>query len=520
MKNNNQSIRSSRKLKYGTLSIGFVAVVVVLCIAVNLVASGLSAKWDLRVDITDNESRFYTISDVTKTMLDKHFAEDPDWKIRFIFLAEENKVSDKMILEMARSYESLFNGHISIEYVDIYSDPVFADKYTQITQTALTPSHVLVEGKYHTRAINFAAFYYYDSSTGSYDPVAFTGEKTYTAAILRAGLKESPKAVFTVGHGETLDGIDLGKIAENSSSSIEDVSHLVPFFDSLFDMGFEVELIDLDKEALPADTRLVVVCDPKYDFLGFDAENPEADGEIDVLRKYMDAYNASLLVAVNSSTPALPNLMEYLEQDYGLSYVPNAIITDNSNSIKGSGGKLVLGDIPVSLQYSLDEKILSAFTGGERFVFNDAVKLTVSTDPRIQGDGVLINSHSTASCEGEAGVYPLFAFTTNAEAVSNPDGSGDGENKMYKTAYLLGSTDFLSAEGLVSQYANRDLLESVMRVANTVQSYIGIKEAYFADEALNITTAKARIWTIVVTFVVPAAVFGVAAVVWARRRHS
>lgn len=517
---NKQSKKASRKLKYGTLSAGFVAVVVILCIAVNLMASGLSAKWDLRVDITDEDSKFYTISDSTKTTIEKHFAEDPDWKIKFIFLAEEDKVSDKMILELARSYESLFNGHISLEFVDVYSDPVFAEEYTRITQTALTPSHVLVEGKHHTRAVNFAAFYYYDSSSGSYDPVAFTGEKTYTAAILRAGLKETPKAVFTIGHGETLDGIDLGQISDSSTTSIEDVSHLIPLFDSLFDMGFEVELVDLDKEDLPEDTRLVVVCAPKYDFLGFDAEDPEADSEIDVLRRYMDAYNASLLVAVNNSTPELPNLMEFMEIDYGLSYVPNAIITDNSNSIKGSGGKLVLGELPSSLEYSMDEKILSVLTGGERLVFNDAVKLTVSTDPRIQGEGVLINTHSTAVCEGKENVYPLFAYTTNAESIESPDGAGDTENKMYKTAYLLGSTDFLSASGLVSQYANRALLESVMRVANTVQEYAGVKEVYFTDEALDITTAKARFWTIVVTFLAPSAIFGVAAFVWIRRRHS
>jgi len=515
-----QSKKASRKLKYGSLSAGFVVVVVVLCIAVNLVASGLSAKWDLRVDITDKQSKFYTISEDTKKTLEKHFASDPDWKIKFIFLAEEDKVSDKMILELARSYESMFNGHISLEFVDLYSDPLFADKYTRLTQTALTPTHVLVEGKHHTRAVNFAAFYYYDSSTGSYDPVAFTGEKTYTAAILRAGLKETPKAVFTIGHSETLDGLDLGKIKDSSTTSIEDVSHLVPLFDSLFDMGFEVELVDLDKESLPEDTRLVVVCAPKYDFLGFDAENPEGDSEIDALRRYMDAYNASLLVAVNSSTPELPNLMEFMEMDYGLSYTPNAIITDNSNSIKGSGGKLVLGELPSSLEYSLDEKILSVLTGGERLVFNDAVKLSVSTDPRIQGEGVLINTHATAVCEGKEDVYPLFAYTTNAEAIENPDGAGDTENKMYKTAYLLGSTDFLSASGLVSQYANRSLLESVMRVANTVQEYAGVKEVYFADEALDITTAKARVWTIIVTFVAPAAIFGVAAVVWIKRRHS
>lgn len=517
--NDKQSIKSSRKLKYGTLSVGFVIVVVVLCIAVNLIASGLSAKWDLRVDITDNESKFFTISDASKTLIGEYFKDDPDWKVEITFLAPEDKVSDKMILEMARSYESLFIDHVSINFVDIVADPVFAAEMKQLTQTALSANHLLVKGKYHTRAINFSAFYYYDQSV-SYDPVAFTGEKTYTGAIIRAGVKDSPKAVFTVGHGESLDGIDLGEIAGNKTSSLEEVSHLVPLFDSLFDMGFEVTLVDLDKEELPAETRIVIICDPKYDFLGYDTENPEADGEIDILRKYMDGWNSSLLVAVDTSTPSLPNLMEFMEHDYGLGYVPGAIITDNSNSIKGSGGRLVLGNTPESLDYSLDQKILSGFGGGERFVFNDAVKLTVSGSSQIQGEGVLMNSYSTAVCEGEAGIYPLFTFTTNAEAVPNPDGAGDDESYMYKTAYMLGSTDFLSAKGLVSQYANRALLESILRIANSSKDYVGIKEVFFADEALNITTAKARMWTVVVVLAIPAAVFAVAAAVWIRRRHS
>ncbi len=516
--NDKQSIKSSRKLKYGTLSAGFVIVVVVLCIAVNLIASGLSAKWDLRVDITDNESRFYTISEASKTLIGDYFKDDPDWKVEITFLAPEDKVSDKMVLEMARSYESLFIGHITIKFVDIVADPVFAAEQTQLTQVPLSAKHILVKGKYHTRAISFSAFYYYDQSVG-YEPVAFTGEKTYTGAIIRAGVKDSPKAVFTIGHGESLDGIDLGDIAGNKSTSLEEVSHYVPLFDSLFDMGFEVTLVNLDKEELPEETRIVIICDPKYDFLGYDTENPEADGEIDVLRKYMDGWNSSLLLAVNTSTPTLPNLMEFMSHDYGLSYVPGAIVTDNSNSIKGSGGRLVLGAMPGTIMdYTVEQQLLSGFGGGERFVFNDAVKLTVDT--HVKGDGILMNSYSTATSEGKTGVYPLFAFTTDAEAVPNPDGVGDDEAYMYKTAYMLSSTDFLSSKGLVSQYANRALLESVLRMANSSKDYLGIKEVFFADEALDITTAKARLWTIVVVIAVPAAVFTVAAVVWIRRRHS
>ena len=131
---------------------------------------------------------------------------------------------------------------------------------------------------------------------------------------------------------------------------------------------------------------------------------------------------------------------------------------------------MLLGSMPEALAYSVDQKILSPFTGGERFVFNNAVRLTVDKG----------NRSAAAVCEGKAGVYPLFAFNSNAKAIDNPDG-GSTENFRYKTAYLLGSTDFLSANGLVSQYANRDLLESVLRIANTVQEYAAIKEVKFVS---------------------------------------
>ena len=512
-----QKTKVHRKLKYGCLSVGFAVVVVILCIGLNLLMSGLSAKWDLRVDITDTKARFYTISDATRETLAKHFEDDPDWKITIRFLAPEDKISDVMIAELARSYAAAFEGHIDLVFNDIYGDPELADRYERLTHTALTPMHVIIEGKYHTRAYGFPAFYYFDSESG--EKFSFAGEKTFTTAIVRAGLKEVPKAVFTVGHGESIDNFDLSRFEGESSVKIEQGAYLVPLFDSLYEMGFEVQAVDLNKSEIPELTRLVIVCDPKYDFTGYDPEHPDRECEIDVLRKYMDGYASSLIVAVNDKTAALPNLSEYMEQEYGLGYVPMASVTDNDRSVKGSGGRVIFGSMPDSLKYSLDEKILRGFKGSERFSFGDTVRLTVSDDPRIQGEGVLMNSSPSAVSKGAAGRYPIFAFNTNAKAIEAPEG-GSADEKLYKTAYLLGSTDFLSAKGLVSQYANRDLLESVLRVANTVQEYTAVKDVKFVSEALNISTGQARFWTVIVTFVVPLAVFAVAAAVWIKRRHS
>ena len=117
--NDKQRNAVTKKLKYGSLSMGFAVLVVVLCIAVNLAASLLSAQWSLRVDITDDEARFYTISDGTKKLFEEYFSETPDWHITIRFLAKEEKVSDNMVLELARSYQSTFDGHIDLEFMDI-----------------------------------------------------------------------------------------------------------------------------------------------------------------------------------------------------------------------------------------------------------------------------------------------------------------------------------------------------------------------------------------------------------------
>ncbi len=508
----------TKKLKYGSLSWGFAVIVVVLCIAVNLAASLLSARLDLRVDITDDEARFFTISDGTKSFFEKLFADNPDWHITIRFLAEEDKVSDNMVLEIARSYESAFVDHVSLEFTDINSNRELWEHYSNVTQTQLTRYHVLVEGEYHTRAVSFANFYLTDSESG--DTVAFTGEKTFTAAFVKAGIKESPVAVFTAGHGETLDNgtYVLGDYVGYSAEQLAQANKLV-LFDTLYDMGFDVQVVDLNESPLPENTRLIIVSDPKSDFMGYDPENPDAISEMQIIDDVMDNFNVTLIVTVDDDTPELPELQSYLEQEYGLGYVPNVSVTDNDRSIKGSDGLAVLGDIPELLDYTLGSQLVKGFTGDERFVFNSAVKLTVSKNANVYGEDTLIATSPSAVAGGESGSYPLIGYTLRGNAIEDEDGD-DTENTEYKTAYLISSTDFLADRYLNRSYGNRDLFESILRKANTIQEYTGVEEVFFVDEGLDITTGEARGWTVAVTLIAPAIIFAVALTVWAKRRHA
>ncbi|MBQ3196389.1 MAG: Gldg family protein [Clostridia bacterium] len=508
----------TRKLKYGSLSAGFAVMVVVLCIALNLAASLLSAKWDLRVDITDDEARYYTISEGTKKLFDTYFEDNPDWKITIRFLAPEDKVADTMVLELARSYASTFNGHIDLAFTDINSNVDKWEQYCEETQVELTQYHVLVEGEYHTRAISFANFYYTDVESNT--TVAFAGEKTYTSAMVKAGLKESPLAVFTAGHGESLDngkylladfkGLDPKQLAQANKLTL---------FDTLYDMGFDVQVVDLNESELPANTRLVFISDPQRDFMDYDPENKGIKSELEKIKEAMDSFNLTLMVSVDNKTVELPNLSRYLEVDFGLMYKSGVSVTDNDRSIKGSGGNKLLGSVAATKSGSLGAQIVQGFSSDERFVFADSVLLSTSTALDVQGEDVLMATSPAAVADGKTGVFPLIAYTMQANSIEDEEGN-DTDNKEYKTAYLFGSTEFLASDYINTRYSNRALLESILRKANTVQEYVAIDEVYFVDEALEITTGDARAWTVIVTLLAPAVIFAVAAVVWLKRRHA
>lgn len=508
----------TRKLKYGSLSVGFAILVVVLCIAVNLAASLLSASWSLRVDITDDKARYYTISEGTISLFDEFFEDNPDWQVTIRFLDAEERVSDTMVLELARSYESTFSGHIRLEFLDINANIDKWEQYCETTQVELTKYHVLVEGEHHTRAISFANFYYNDSETGM--AISFAGEKTYTAAIIKAGLKESPVAVFTAGHGESLDNGEY-MLADYVGFSAEQLSQAnkLTLFDTLYDMGFDVQVIDLNEQELPESTRLIFISDPQRDFMDYDPAKPDVKSELEIIKEAMDGYDITLIVSVDDETPALDNLSRFLAVDYGLLYSANETVTDNTQSIKGSGGNELIGSIAAKNKGSLGAQVVQSFTSDERFVFANSVKLSVSTDLDIQGEDVLISTSSAATADGATGSFPLIAYTLQANTIDDEEGN-DTDNKEYKTAYLIGSTDFVSSEYLNSRYSNRALLESILRKANTVQEYVAIEAISFVEEGLEITTGEARGWTIAVTLLAPALIFVAAAVVWARRRHA
>ncbi|MEG2003822.1 MAG: Gldg family protein, partial [Clostridia bacterium] len=299
MKNNIKS----KKLKYGSLSIVFTIVFIVLIIALNLVVSSLADSVGLKIDLTDEQ--LFSLSNETDVALQVALGEEyKTFDVTIYFLAErdiyeyydmnfyaasgQDKSYYTRVRDLTEEYQRKYSNNIKVEFVDINKEPELANKYKNESQTALTANNIIIQGKYHYRIITFDSLYQRSDKDNSL--YSFNGEQRLTAAILQASLAEAPVISFTTGHGEKHD------------SALDEIFAATEF---------NVKTVDLMKENIDPKTKILVIFNPLSDFIGYDV-NSTGTNEIDKITTYMaDKTNFnSLMVFVNSSTESLPNLRE------------------------------------------------------------------------------------------------------------------------------------------------------------------------------------------------------------------
>lgn len=505
-KNPKNKADSKRKFKYASLSVSFAAVFIALIIGLNAFVTVISKSVTMKIDLTGEDANFYTVSSASDEAL---ATLGDDWKVTLYFLAEKDDISDLRIAELAEEYSRRYSGHVTVEYKDINRDTAFVQKYKDETQTNITINHLIVQGEHHARVLSFNSFYLTDESN-NYEVFAFQGELRITSAILQAAIETAPLAVFTTGHGETIDSlITTDFLADYNGTDIASLASDVGLVSLLVDAGYEIDTVDLSTEEIPEDARLLIISEPKYDFLGFNSEDPNAVSEIDKIVDFVNAHN-TLYVSLNDSTPELPNLSEYLEEK-GISYQSNVQVFDMDNSIVGTNGLKLLGKIgnfvsSSTLGYRLTEDLPTS----SRLVFPNAVKMTADT--AVYGTEAVITTHASATAEGKSEVYPLLAINCQA--------SIEGNAYLYDNVIVSASTDFAASPYVNTSFANRQLIQAILRVSNTTQVSPDIPYKELTSEALTLTSEQARTWTIIVTCVAPLIIFCIAGFIWVKRRNA
>jgi hypothetical protein len=464
-----------------------------------------------------------------------------DVKIKIIFCDVrdnlESNETQNMVLNTALDLQEKFPKYISVEYIDIWNNYTAVQKYKTTSYTTITSTNVIVESGSEFRIISLRGFYSFNSSEEE-TPWGYNGEKVMTAAILAVSQAESPIACVTINHTETFTDYEL--------------------FYTLETAGYKVQTIDLAYQEIPDDCRLVVIYNPKEDFM--QADGISEISEIEKLDRYLNGLSCSMMVFVDANTPKLPNLEEYLEE-WGVT------INRHTNSLGETFNYTVKEDASVALStdgYTFSGTYVTKGLGASltktllenayppTVVFKNATSLGYSPlytqsfyvnydDPEDTEDEYWLGAYYSNG--NERNVFDVFTTTDNAIAMAN--GSAvktldteykfqrlvtltretrmiDNENVDYAHVMVCASTDFANEKLLGSAvYGNQDVILSAARGMGKEFVAVDLKIKPFAStEISKMTTQSKTTWTTVLAVVPAVIVTGLGVFVLVRRKYS
>ena len=240
----NRTGAKSRALRYGSVSAALSILLIAAIILVNVIFSMLADKYLWYVDMT--KADLYTLSDACFDLLSNvtedvtiYFCDQPD--------NLEDNTTQRYVHHTALELANKFP-NVHIKYLDIWKNPSSVDKFKRSSDEAIYSTSVIFESGTEWATYALRSFFTFNTATDT-EPWAYSGEMTFSSAILSVTKAESPIACITQNHGETF----------NSDASA--------LLDVLVATGYRIQPINLATEEIPEECRLMVVYNPTDDFL-------------------------------------------------------------------------------------------------------------------------------------------------------------------------------------------------------------------------------------------------------------
>lgn len=488
-----RSIWKNPKFKYGAAASGLTVSFVALVVVINVIFSALATSYLWFIDMT--KENLFELSNSVRDLLDP-YKDREDLNIRIIFCQDPDKIDQapepRLVHNMAQQFANEYN-FITVDYIDIIKHPSLKDPYMTTSETNVKTTDVIIENGSDFRKFSIEAFYTFSSSTGNV--FALNAEFKITSAILQM-LGDRPIAYFTIGHGETVEGSKI--------------------YEMFQDAGFDVRQIDLSKEDMDSTAKVIVINNPRTDFLGF----KDSVNEIAKIDKLLDNYG-NLMVFVDATVRELPELEELLSE-WGVAF-ERKLVRDYSNSLSVDGTEIVAEYTREGLGSSLTKTLWSLQTPPKAVVnYARPIKLLYETKDSRDTSVVLQTSsaktaeaHEFDAPEGSEGIPGVYNLMTISREVRM-----DNNIPIYNYVLVAGTNTFTSDKYIGnSSYGNGDIIYAAMKAFGKETVPIDIDFKVFDETALDLTTKEANTWSILLTAFLPACVFIAGCVVYLRRRH-
>ncbi len=561
MKTNHTENRRGRR------SVGVVVTVGVLLgvLLLNVLFSLAADRWMWQVDETvtrylQDKRSLYTPEDAFIDLIGEYAipmvdsvnaaraeeGEEP-LTVNIIFCAERDYIyadwKARYCLYTALGLQKAFPDHVKVSFVNVTQNPSAVQKYKVTSASHIYPTNVIFE--FGTEYRVYARDYFFKkSSATATEPWAYNGEMDFASAILAVTRAESPIACFTTNHGEAVDSCQALRTLVARS-------------------GYIVMDIDLEKDELPEDCRMIITYDPQTDFYGYGNMGETGTSEIEKLDRYLDnAY--SFMLFVDNETPEMPVLEEYLEE-WGVTFCRvedaesgrvDAYHVKDSVQKLDKDGYTVLGTYETSGLGASITKDMRSVGYPAKVVFPNATVIKradcyhttyVSAEEASSGEAYQYDSYY------RNGVSRIFSnvFTSSTTAVAEVFGEQyeiatekdpfrlmtvtTEERTIQETNYIttpdrsflcvVGSTEFASDAVLESAvYGNADVLASCLQAMGREVVPVSLEfkafKIYDMDTDINGLTTKGAIATTVCLALIPAAACFIAgAVVSVKRKY-
>ena len=490
----------NKKAAHGSLAVAVTAIVIAAVVIFNVGFTALSKASLWYFDMT--KAQVFTLSDETKEILAPVTSD-----VNIYFTREEDDLMKgsgdtneymKYIYRTAKELEKEFS-NISVKCVDIVKDPAFFEYYYNTAATNILTTSVIVESNGEFRLLSSDAFFVWDEDR-SYI-WGYNGEAKFAASILQVTSSDIPTICFTEGHGEPAP---------------DECTALVSLCESA---GYKVETVDLSKDELSDDVRIVIINDPLYDFAGLEAG--ERGSEIDKLSEFLDDYGCVMVFADPEDSKNLKNLSEML-LEWGVELCPGKTVIDKANSLTVDGREIVAEyETEDTLGASLYNAI-SSLSSMPKTILSDAMPMKILFDSDYTSAGTyqasaVLYSHDTSEIAengktSDGGRLPLMSITRRENIKDN--------DFIYSYMLVCGSSSFVSDRYLNSNsYANSDILLNTIRLTGREKIVADIDLKMLDDTTLDITVSQSNAWTAVFALAIPL-VIGIVGIIVCKRRRA
>ncbi len=502
----------------------------------------------------DRESALYTLSDSCRELIggqsvsmidevnrDRAARGEDAIKLNIIFCADKDHIENDSMMRYvnmtARSLEKEYPDAIDVMYINIEKNPSAVQRFKTTSASTIYKSDIIVEFGSEYLVQNINSFFYTDD--GETKPWAYNGEQKLSAMMLSLTRAEFPICAVTTNHGETLFD-DKGTLKPEYSSFIKIIGGA----------GYEVVYLDLEKEEIPKNCRMIITFDPQSDFKAYGNLGVDGKSEIEKLDRYLEDSNAFFYIC-NRETPKLDALEEYLKE-WGIEVsrdansggeLENFVIRDGVNCTDTGRGDTVVGSYgekglsggitadlkkqsyPPMVVFGNSTAVVPSDSYNEIYVPADSENGTEAyTYYSYYRNGVarvmfnVFSTYETASAYVGGELYEIATEYKSFELMTWTRESRIKQETNYNSidqashVFSLSSTDFVKNEVLDSAaYGNADVMLSALRRAGmeTVAANITLKAFYIYDIDSPMTTEEyeksANTWLICLT-VIPSAI--------------